>query len=362
MKYAPLIEDPMPMTNLAVTRETPQGSHEIKELHWLAHVPVPLFAVVMGVTGLGLAWRKGHEVLGLPAEVGEAVLALGGLFFGLIFLLYLSKALRHPAEFKAEFNHPIRSNFVAAISISILLLATAIAPYAAEGALLPWNLGPFPGAREIAVGLWSVGAAAQLLITLRLVGRWIFHAQEINHSNPAWFIPIVGNVLVPLAGVRLGFVDTSWFFFSVGLIFWILLFTIVFYRIVFHKQLPPKLVPTLFIFVPPPAVGMLSYLALTGGEMDVLARLLANFTLFLVLLLLSLGHRFVKVPFAVSWWAFTFPLDAAAVATLVHAEKTGSELTAWIGGGLVGIATAVVALVLVRTFVALARGQLFVPE
>ncbi len=337
-------------------------TQEINELHWLAHVPVPLFAVVMGVAGLGLAWRKGHEALALPMEIGEAVLALGGLFFVVIFTLYLSKALRHPQEFKTEFNHPIRSNFVAAISISILLLSTGLAPYAVDGALLPWNLGPLPMAREIAVGLWAVGATAQLLITLRLIGRWMFHEQQINHSNPAWFIPIVGNILVPLAGVRLGFPEISWFFLSIALVFWVLLFTIVFYRIVFHLQLAPKLVPTLFIFIPPPAIGMLSYLNLTGGDLDAFARVLANFTLFLVILLLSLGHRFVKVPFAVSWWAFTFPLDAAAVAILVYAQKTGSEMMNWIGAGLLGIATVVVVVVLFRTFAALARGQLFVPE
>ncbi|CCQ75168.1 SLAC1 anion channel family protein [Magnetospira sp. QH-2] len=316
------------------------------DLHWLAHVPVPLFAVVMGVVGLGLAWRKAHDVLDLSAVPGEAVLLLGGSLFLAILVLYGLKVLRFPAEFKAEMNHPVRANFGAAVSISLLLMASAF---------LGWN-------RAVAEGLWMAGAALQLAITLRMLGRWLFEAYEIHHSNPAWFIPVVGNLLVPIAGVKLGHLETAWFFFSVGMVFWVVLFSIVFYRIVFHPQMPPKLVPTLFIFIPPPAVGFLAYLLLTGGELDPFARILFSFAFFLVILLISLGRRFASVPFAITWWAFTFPLDAAALATLEYARLTGSTLFSGAAWGLLLLATGVVVLVLIRTFRALAAGKLFVPE
>ena len=36
----------------------------------LAHYPIPLFATVMGTSGLAIAWKKAGHVLGLPAEIG----------------------------------------------------------------------------------------------------------------------------------------------------------------------------------------------------------------------------------------------------------------------------------------------------
>ncbi|MFX4155809.1 C4-dicarboxylate ABC transporter, partial [Aliarcobacter butzleri] len=76
--------------------------------------------------------------------------------------------------------------------------------------------------------------------------------------NPAWFIPIVGNLIVPLAGV--GIVDNTilYFYFSIGIFFWINLFAIILNRIIFHNQFAPKLKPTHFILIAPPAIGFIS--------------------------------------------------------------------------------------------------------
>ncbi len=313
---------------------------------WLRHVPVPLFAVGMGVTGLGIAWRKAAHVAGAPAIVGETVITLAAVLFGLVGLLYLVKAIRHPEAVAGEFRHPIRGNFFAAISISLLLLAIGALP-----------LGP-----AVALPVWSIGAAVHLGLTLHLLGRWIVRNHDLQHSNPAWFIPVVGNIVVPLAGVPLGQVEVSWFFFSIGMVFWVLLFTIVFYRIVFHDQMPVKFVPTLFILVAPPAVGFLSWAALTGGALEPMGRVLFYGALFLTLLLATLVRQFLRVPFAVSWWAYTFPLAAMTVATLEFGHKVGGTVLPIIGWVLLAVTTVVVAVVLVRTVLEAMRGHLFLPE
>jgi tellurite resistance protein len=311
---------------------------------WLRHVPVPLFAVGMGVTGLGIAWRKAAQVAGAPAIVGEVVIVLAAVLFAAVGLLYAAKALRHPQAVAAEFRHPIRSNFFAALSISLLLL----------------SVGALPLGAAVALPLWSLGAAVHLGLTLHLLGRWIVHNHDIHHSSPAWFIPVVGNIVVPLAGVPLGQIEVSWFFFSVGVVFWIVLFTVIFYRVVFHDALPVKFVPTLFILIAPPAVGYLSWTALSGGGPDPLGRILVHTALFLTLLLATLVRQFLRVPFAVSWWAYTFPLAAITVATLDHAHRIASAGLAMVSWGLLGVTTVVVAVVLGRT--AAARGTLFLPE
>jgi len=314
--------------------------------NWLMHVPIPLFALVMGTAGLGITWRKAHQVLGVPAIVGEIVLAVAAISFVAIALLYLTKWITHPAEVRTEFNHPVRSSFFPAFSISLLLL----------------SLGAIPYSHDLTLGLWATGTTLHLLLTLRLLGRWIVHNQQINHSNPAWFIPVVGNVLVPLPGVHLGFTEISWFFFSIGIVFWVLLFTIVFYRIVFHDQLPAKFIPTLFILIAPPAIGFLSYVLLNGGVVDGFARVLVYVALFITLLNFSLARQYMRVPFFVSWWAYTFPMAAVSVATMEFHHLNGYDEMSIICWTLLTVTTIVIVSVFLRTLMALVQGKLFVPD
>ncbi|GEO80765.1 SLAC1 anion channel family protein [Pararhodospirillum oryzae] len=333
------------MVDAAVPSAAP-AHDEAGAAHWLMHVPIPLFAMIMGLTGLGLAWRKAHDVLGVPGAVGESLLGFAATMFVLVAALYLSKAVRHFSEVKAEFNNPIRVNFFPTISISLLLLSIAALPYE----------------RTLGLTLWGVGAALHLAATVYLIGRWITRAHEITMINPAWFIPVVGNIIVPLSGVKLGFIELSWFFFSIGLVFWIILFTIVFYRIVFHNPLPGRFFPTLFILVAPPGIGTVSYLALMGGQIDLFTRVLLYSGLFLTLLNFSMARHFLKVPFFVSWWAYTFPMAAITIATLEynhHVPNDGITAVSWT---LLVVTTLIIASVFVRTTKALLGGELFVPD
>jgi len=79
-------------------------------------------------------------------------------------------------------------------------------------ALLPH----YPGLSQI---VWTAGTVLHFGFTLYVLSVWIHHTHfEINHMNPAWFIPIVGNILVPIAGVHHASAEISWFFFSIGLV------------------------------------------------------------------------------------------------------------------------------------------------
>ncbi|MDJ0930746.1 MAG: hypothetical protein QNJ43_07765 [Breoghania sp.] len=114
---------------------------------------------------------------------------------------------------------------------------------------------------SMAVTIWGIGTVLHLIGTLAVVSAWIGHRPfEVVHINPAWFIPAVGNIFVPVAGVGFGFTEICWFFFSVGLLCWIVL-------------LPAKLMPPLVILIAPPAVGFIAYLQFTG-TLDPFTRIL----------------------------------------------------------------------------------------
>ena len=72
--------------------------------------------------------------------------------------------------------------------------------------------------------------------------------------TPVLFIPIVGNVLAPLAGVPLGHGAWASAQFGLGLLFWPLVLVLNFVRIAQAGLMPERLLPTLFISAAPPAV------------------------------------------------------------------------------------------------------------
>ena len=171
----------------------------------------------------------------------------------------------------------------------------------------------------------------------------------------------IEQLLVPIVGLRHAPADVSWFFFSIGLVFWLPLMTIVLYRLFFHEPLPARLAPTLFILIAPPAVGFQSYVTLTGG-VDAFARVLYSAALFLTLLLASNALRFFRLPFFISAWAYSFPLAAMTIATFEMAVRGGSAFHANLGWVLLAVLSAVVTVLALKTVIAAAQGRICVPE
>jgi tellurite resistance protein len=164
---------------------------------------------------------------------------------------------------------------------------------------------------------------------------------------------------VPIAGVPLGFPGVSWFFFAVGLAFWLPMFTIVLYRLIFHDPLPPAIAPMLFILIAPPGAGFVAYMQLNGGTLDALAHVLAGAGLFIALLVLRLAGLYLRLPFTLSWWAFTFPSAALATTLIQYQARLGGPVMDWVSVGWLGLATAIIAWVTLRTLVSAASGRLF---
>ena len=93
------------------------------------------------------------------------------------------------------------------------------------------------------------------------------------------------------------------------------------YRLFFHEPLPARMTPMLFILLAPPSVGFISYIGMVG-ELDVFARIIYYMALFLGLLLAMNIFRFLKVPFFISSWAYSFPLAALTIATMKMTHLT----------------------------------------
>ncbi|KAB7745177.1 C4-dicarboxylate ABC transporter [Nostocoides sp. F2B08] len=314
----------------------------------LAYLPVTLFSSVMGLGGVALAWRRAARVWDLPDWPYLVFLTLAVAAALVVGTLYAVKWVRYPQAARAELAHPLRMAFAPTVTIAILVLATALSEIA-------------PGVASV---LWWVGALGHLAATVAVLTAWFGRADILaGHVTPAWFIPVVGNVITPLAAAAIGSVELAWISFGVGVVFWLALLPLLLQRLLTHDQpLPEKLLPTMAIFIAPPAVTMLSWQSLTGAQADPLSLVLHGATVAFVVLLFAQVGRLRTLPFALPFWTYTFPLAAAAVATTAIAGQAD-----WVGYDAIAVtllvvSTTVAVAVSVLTVRAARQGRICVPE
>jgi tellurite resistance protein len=134
--------------------------------------------------------------------------------------LYILKTLRGSGDVAAEFRDPSSASNFGCITVAVVLVAAAILPHAPSVALF----------------FWTIGTSGQFVLFLTLFGRWIAEPTEMKHATPAWLILMVGNATATLAGVPLGFHETSWFLLAVGLVSWIAFLPLLLYRLIFCED------------------------------------------------------------------------------------------------------------------------------
>jgi tellurite resistance protein len=312
----------------------------------IENFPISFFSVILGLSGFTIACQKIEIISSFSPIFSNFFLWASMLFFILIFITYLIKIFFFKDEVVKEFNHPIKLNFFPTFSISILLFSIAFLNIS-----LP-----------ISKYLWLFGTTINFIFTLKIISIWIQHTKfEIIHMNPIWFIPAVGNMLVPIAGINHFSGEISWFFFSIGLIFWIVLFTIFFNRIIFHQPLSEKFIPTLFILIAPPAVGCIALTKLTG-QIEYLAKIFYYFAFFIFLLLLFQVKIFYKIKFYLSWWAYSFPIASLVIASTLFYDKTGLSGFAHIAYAIFATLCIIIIILTFKTIFAILRREICIEE
>ncbi|RVT90638.1 C4-dicarboxylate ABC transporter [Rhodovarius crocodyli] len=311
----------------------------------LRHLPLPLFAVPMGVGGLGLAWREGARVLGAPAWVGEGLLALATAAWLLIAVLHMVRALRHPGSLAADLRHPVRSAFAGAITVGLMIVTGGLTPH-------------LPG---LAAGLWLAAVGMHLVIAAWTVRVLILAPREPAALTPPLLIPMVGNVLAPAFGARLGFEALSWMYFGLGALLWALLQPLLLGRAAMGPPLPALLRPSLVIFLAPPAAAALSLSALTGGFGPGPLACHGLAVGFAAVFLTMLGE-FARAPFSMAWWGWTFPTAAFAAATLQAIAAHPLPGLGVLGWAVLLASSAIIATVCRATAQAAWSGALFRPD
>jgi tellurite resistance protein len=317
----------------------------------LAHFGFVWFVPVMGWIGLTMAWfqpPREESGISLAAQLSSLVTVT---LFALVFLTQLIRAWRHPQALLADLRHPVRMAFTASFAIALVLMGTL-------GTL--WGLADEPWVQVI----WWAGSLLEFSITVWVMSRCL---QPADAGGLAWpaitpllVIPIVGNVLVPLAGLRWpisGWVSAQ---FGLGLFLWPLIVGLLLVRLLQAGPLPARMAPTLFILVAPPsAVGLV---LLQWPASSLLAWACWGVALMSLLWALSQWRVIRGLPFGMSHWGMSFPLAAFSALCLRLGQLTEGGWLLLPGQFALWTTTAVILWLSAKSLQGLLDGRLLQPE
>ncbi|WP_418956096.1 TDT family transporter [Streptomyces tritici] len=216
--------------------------------------------------------------------------------------------------------------------------------------------------------LFTAGTAAGLAVAVAVPYLMVVH-HRVEHASPAWLLPVVppmvsaalGPLLVPHLPAggpwRESLLYTCHALFGLSLLATLLILPLVFGRLVTAGPPPLALTPTLFLVLGPLGQSATAAGKFADAAPGVLpAPYAEGFTVFAVLYgvpvtgfaLLWLGLAGVLVlrarrrgmGFALSWWAFTFPVGTCVTAAEALAGHTGLGLFRWLAAGLYALLVA----------------------
>ncbi len=312
----------------------------------LEHLGLIGFVPVMGLCGLSLAWAQAAAGMGEVASgVAQAAAVLaGGLMLALLGIT-IWRFVRWPLTRVHDAAHPVRHVFVAAPTVSLILLATC--GVALMGPSAFWD------------ALWMTAATAQATVTAWVVLRWLrAGASRWMGVTPALLIPVVGHVLLPLAGLSLGHTVWSAVQWAIGALLWPVVLWLLVQRLQRVGPWPARMRASVFILIAPPAamgLGLLLWKAPLVWPLLLWGMALA----FVVLALRQLPQCFDQ-PFGWPMWSLSFPLTAFAALSLRLSQA--GVLPQPLALLVLALASVVVAALLRWTWWGLRSGDLLQPE
>ncbi|AZN41397.1 SLAC1 anion channel family protein [Paenibacillus albus] len=322
-------------TMAAVQKERSIGS--------IQFLPVNLFAAVMGISGLSLAWRQASKLFGVPTIIADISGMVAVLLFIVLGIGYMTKWILYPQKVKAEFMHPVFGNFFGTIPIAILLLSSVLGSYS----------------QQLGQVIWIIGTVLALAACFVFVSRLLNGNLEPVNKVPASLIPVVGTLDIPVAGGTIPFPwahEINLLSLAIGGVIALVFFTLIISRLIHHAPMATGLTPSMIIMIAPFEVGFLGYTNFVHG-IDAFAGMLFYFGLFLFLVLFFKVFK-KSIPFGASWWGVSFPIAALSNAAIKYAMHVDSWLLIVISAIILALLSLVIIVLFIRTLKLLFNGSL----
>ncbi|MFT6652132.1 MAG: tellurite resistance protein [Celeribacter sp.] len=258
---------------------------------WRA-TPLAIFPPILGLFGIGLAWRAAAAHLGAPAWIGEMILGAVSLLYIFAGIAYKAKLARRPSAVLDDAKILPGRAGLSAMTASMFLFAATLVPY--------WTLG---ANIVLFAGLLAHAAGAIIIIRSLILGP-----AEQRRVTPVWHLSFVGFIIAPVAAVPLGWVDLSVIIYATTLPIAVAIWLISALQFM-RAGVPAPLRPLLAIHMAP--------VSLFGIVSVLLGYYAIGFAFGWIgltgLVVCIAGARYLtQSGFSPLWGAFTFPMAAFA--------------------------------------------------
>jgi tellurite resistance protein len=306
-------------------------------------IPAAFFGIVLGLAGLGNAWRVAHRIWGLPALVGEAILAAAAIVWVILTIAYIGKWFSARNAALAELNHPVQCCFIGLIGVSGMLVAGAAIPYSRTGAELLFAVNVL---YTIAFAVWRTG------------GLWT-GGRDPGTTTAVLYLPAVaGSFVTAAVASALGYAGWGQYAFGAGLFTWLAVESVLLHRLYTAPAIALPLRPSLGIQLAPPTVGLAAYLSVTSGPPGLFAHMLLGYGLLQALILLRMLPWIFQQSFSPAYWAFSFGVTALAAGPLRMVERGDTGPAAVLAMPLFLAANLVILLLVIFTLRLALQGKL----
>jgi tellurite resistance protein len=268
----------------------------------------------MSLFGLALAWRALSDLGGWESGFGRLI-SIGALLLGLVTFGSIVLHQFQKGALRETFENPQLRVLPACLTVGLMLLSALLAPH------MP----------RLANAMIWIAALGHFLLLAWLINGWFRGGLALEIISPVWFIPVVGNIVVPVGAIASGEVMLAWFGFSVGIVLWLMLLPIVFFRLIHGKPMPDELESTQMVLVAPPAIGSVSWSLLAGDQAVVPGVVLLSVAFFLMLTMVPMVLRVISRPFVPANWAFGFPLAALSTGLATYSILLERDILMGVG-------------------------------
>lgn len=297
--------------------------------------PPAIFPPIMGLFGLGLAWRAAAPVYGFPPAIGDLILGAVSLLYLFALVAYLAKPLRRPGVVAEDLRVLPGRAGLAAASLTLMLMAASLTPF-------------LPG---VAGTLALVAFVVHLAFVALFVQALRAGPPEGRVVTPVFHLSFVGFILGGLVANALGYPEIArilvWsMLLATGLIWGVSL------RQMLSAMPPAPLRPLLAIHLAPASV--LTIVAYGAGMPAATSFSVLSVVIFITLL--ASARWLMASGFSPLWGAFTFPLAAFAAAMVQ--VSSGQGVIGLLGAVVLLAATGAVPYISFRIFRMWAEGKL----
>ncbi|CAN8264994.1 unnamed protein product [Cochlearia groenlandica] len=318
---------------------------------FLLRYPISTFGMCLGVSSQAIMWKtlataEPTKFLHVPLWINQCLWFISVALIFTIAIIYILKIVLYFEAVRREYYHPIRINFFFAPFISLLFLALGVPPSVIK------DLPQF---------LWYILMFPFICLELKIYGQWMSGGQRrlSRVANPTNHLSVVGNFVGALLGASMGLKEGPIFFYAVGMAHYLVLFVTLYQRLPTNETLPKDLHPVFFLFVAAPSVASMAWAKVTGS-FDYGSKVCYFIAIFLYFSLAVRINFFRGIKFSLSWWAYTFPMTGAAIATIKYATVVKGTTTQVMCVILCAISTLVVFALLITTIIhAFVLGDLF---